>query len=239
MTYQIGDTRRPTLTIKPYDGSTVVTLTVVCVATAVSAATALTGPVPGPNSGEGVWTSAAPYTFTSPGTWIEQWRGTNVVTGIGAGAENVTLEVEATPPALGPGQTAAYATVTQYANIIGGTIPTNLARLLRIASRQLDDLLFSSIYDSTSAATLLILAEATCEQVAYMGANGWWTSGGVASVSREVSIGSAKIGAPSGSSGGAGVGTIPRISPTAYSLLVNAGLVGGQPDTFAGYGWWL
>lgn len=234
MTYQVGDPRRPTLAISTYDVNTVVVLTVTCEATGVVMTPAVTG-------AGGTWTANASYTLTSPGRWVERWTATNAVSGLGAGtADPVYIDVEATPLALGPGQTPAYATVTQYAQIIGGTIPTNLARLLRIASRQLDDFLFASYYDVTDVATLATLAEATCEQVAYMGVNGWWTTGGVPALAREVSIGSVKIGAPSSSSaGGGGSATIPRISPIAYSLLVDAGLVGGQPDTFALGGWWL
>jgi hypothetical protein len=233
MTYQVGDTRRPTLTLSAFDGSTVVVLTTVCEATGVSTVRATTGVA-------GTWTANASYTLTSPGRWAERWVVTNAVTGLGAGSESLTIDVDPLPPALGPGQTGAYATVQQYADIIGGTLPTNLARLLRVASRQLDDFLFSSIYDTTSVTTLATLAEATCEQVAYMGANGWWTTGGVPALARSVSIGSVSLGAPSGSSAGGGSSaTIPRISPIAYSLLVNAGLVGGQPDTFALGGWWV
>jgi hypothetical protein len=231
MTYQVGDTRRPTLTISTYDGSTVVVLTTVCEATGVSTVRATTGVT-------GTWTANAAYTLTSPGRWVERWVATNAVTGLGAGAESLTLDVDPLPPALGPGQTAGYATVQQYADLIGGTLPTNLARLLRVASRQLDDFLFATFYDVTDAPTLAVLAEATCEQVAYMGANGWWASGGIPAPQRAVSIGSASIGATI-NSGSGGSGTIPGISPIAYSLLANAGLVGGQPDTYGGLGWWF
>lgn len=230
MVYQVGDTRRPTLTISAFDGSTVVVLTTVCEATGVSTVRATTGV-------SGTWTANAAYTLTSPGRWFERWVATNAVTGLGAGSETLTLDVEATPPALGPGQTASYATMQQYADIIGGTIPTNLARLLRVASRQLDDFLFSAFYDVASATILATLVEATCEQVAYMGVNGWWTTGGIPAPQRAVSIGSVSIGATI-NSGSGGSGQIARISPIAYSLLVNAGLVGGQPDTFALRGWW-
>lgn len=233
MVYQVGDTRRPTLTISTYDASTVVVLTTVCEATGISTVRATTGV-------SGTWTANAAYTLTSPGRWVERWVVTNAVTGLGAGAESLTLDVDPLPPALGPGQTAGYATVQQYADIIGGTLPTGLARLLRVASRQLDDFLFAGIYDITDAAVLAALAEATCEQVAYAGANGWWTTGGVPALARAVSIGSVSIGAPSGSSAGGGSSaTVPKISPIAYSVLVNAGLVGGQPDTFALGGWWV
>jgi hypothetical protein len=230
MTYQVGDTRRPTLTVSTYDASTVVALTTVCEATGVSTVRATTGVA-------GTWTANAAYTLTSPGRWVERWVVTNAVTGLGAGSESLVLDVDPLPPALGPGQTAAYATVQQYADIIGGTLPTNLARLLRVASRQLDDFLFAAFYSSTDVVALAALAEATCEQVAYMGVNGWWATGGVPAPQRAVSIGSVSIGAAI-SSGSGGSGAVALISPIAYSLLVNAGLVGGQPDTF-GLGWWL
>lgn len=229
-TYQVGGTRRPTLTIDVFDGNTVVTLAVVCEDTGVVLPVAVTGVA-------GTWTANAPYTITSPGHWVERWTAVNAVSGLGAGKAFFEYDVVATPPALGPGQTAAYATVTQYASIIGGTIPTNLARLLRIASRQLDGFLFSSIYDITDATVLAVLVEATCEQVAYMGVNGWWTTGGIPGPAREISIGSVKVGAPAGSSAGGG-GAVSQISPIAYELLLNNGMIGGQPDTYALTGWW-
>jgi hypothetical protein len=232
MTYQVGDTRRPTLTISTYDVNTVVVLTTVCEATGVSTVQATTQSPPG------TWTANASYTLTSPGRWVEQWLVTNAVTGLGAGYEELKIDVESRSPALGPGQSAAYATVTQYANIIGGTIPTNLARLLRVASRQLDDFLFASLYDVTDTNVLAVLAEATCEQVAYMGVNGWWTTGGVPAPQRAVSIGSASIGATI-NSGSGGSGTIPRLSPIAYSILSDGGLLGGQPDSFGLGRWWF
>jgi hypothetical protein len=174
MGYQVGDTRRPTLTLSVFDGSTVVVLTTVCEATGVSTVRPTTG-------ASGTWTANASYTLDTPGRWFERWTSTNAVTGLGAGYTEVEIDVNPVSPALGPGQTTGYATVTQYANIIGGTLPTNLARLLRVASRQLDDFLFATFYDTTDAATLAVLAEATCEQVAYMGANGWWSSRSAAS----------------------------------------------------------
>jgi hypothetical protein len=231
MGYQVGDTRRPTLTLSVFDGSTVVVLTTVCEATGVSTVRPTTG-------ASGTWTANASYTLDTPGRWFERWTSTNAVTGLGAGYTEVEIDVNPVSPALGPGQTTGYATVTQYANIIGGTLPTNLARLLRVASRQLDDFLFATFYDTTDAATLAVLAEATCEQVAYMGANGWWSSGGVPAAQRAVSIGSVSLGATI-NSGSGGNGAVPNISPVAYSLLANAGLVGGQPDTYALGGWWL
>lgn len=230
MTYQVGDTRRPTLTISTYDGNTVVVLTVICEGTGVATVLPTTGV-------SGTWTANASYTLTSPGRWVERWRVTNAVTGLGAGSESVAIDVEATPPALGPGQTAAYATAQQYADLIGGTIPSNLPRLLRLASRQLDDVMFAAFYDVTDPAVLAVLAEATCEQVAWQGVNGWWTSGGAPAMAREVSFGSVKIGAPSGRASGGGSSSVPLIAPAAYTLLLGANLVGGQPDTF--YGWGL
>lgn len=230
MTYQVGDTRRPTLTIDVFDANTVVTLTVICVGTGVSTAVPVTG-------AGGTWTANAAYTLTGPGKWVEQWRATNAVTGLGAGSATVEIDVEGTPPALGPGQSGAYATVLQYTQIIGGAIPDNLARMLRIASRQIDKHIHAAVYDPTDVNTIAALVEACCEQVAWQGVNGWWATGGVPAMARTVTLGSASIGAPTSSTAGGGVtATVPELSATAFTLLWEAGLIGGQPDVFGG--WW-
>lgn len=223
MAYEVGDTRRPTLTIDPYDGNTVVVLTVT---SPLGVATVL------PTAGAaGTWTANAAYTLTSPQTWTERWVATNAVTGIGAGSQTIQVDVEPTPPAAGPGQSAAYATVAQYSAIIGGPLPTNLARLLRVASSTIRGEIGGAYWDTTDAPTLAVLVEATCEQVAWARGNGW--TSGVPALQRDVGIGSAKLGASSGTQAGGG-GAVSTLSPIARELLLNAGLLGGQPDQFVG-----
>lgn len=223
MTYEVGDTRRPTLTIDVYDASTVVVLTLVS-PSGVTTTPAITGAA-------GTWIANASYTLTEPGDWTEQWRATNAVTGLGAGSTSSTVSVDPLPPAVGPGQSSAFATVAQYASIIGGPLPTNLARLLRVASSTIRGEIGGSVWDITTPATATVLAEATCEQVAWAKSNGWVNGFPVAT--RALSIGSASLGATI-NPGAGGSGATPTLSPIARELLLNAGLLGGQPDQF---GW--
>lgn len=229
MAYEVGDTRRPTLTINPYDGNTIVGLTLTSPLGVVSNITPA-GPTAGPLPGDGVWT-APQYTLTSPQTWTERWVATNAVTGLGAGAQTIQIDVEPTPPAAGPGQSAAYATVAQYSAIIGGPLPTNLARLLRVASSTVRGEIGGAYWVTTDAPTLALLAEATCEQVAWARGNGW--TNGVPVAIRGVALGSASLGATV-NPGAGGSSATPTLSPIARELLLNAGLLGGQPDQFAG-----
>jgi hypothetical protein len=221
MTYEVGDTRRPTLTIDVYDVNTVVVLTVVS-PSGVTTTPAVTGAA-------GTWTANASYTLTEPGTWVEQWRATNAVSGLGAGATSTTLSVDPLPPPLGPGQSTAYATPVQYAAIIGGVLPTNLARLLRVASSTIRSEISGSVWDITTPATAAVLAEATCEQVVWARSNGW--TNGYPVATRALSIGSASLGATI-NPGAGGSGATPLLSPIARELLLGAGLLGGAPDQF-------
>lgn len=225
MTYEVGDTRRPTLTIDVYDVNTVVVLTVTSPLGVVTTP-AVTGVA-------GTWTANAPYTLTAPQRWTERWVSTNAVSGLGAGSATFEIDVEATPPALGPGQSAALATVAQYAAIIGGPLPTNLARLLRVASSTIRNEIGGAVWDIATAATAAVLAEATCEQVAWAKGNGWVNGYPVAT--RALSIGSASLGATI-NPGAGGSGATPTLSPIARELLLGAGLLGGEPDQF---GWGL
>jgi hypothetical protein len=232
MTYQIGDTRRPLLDVSVYDGSTVVTLNVVSEALGTTTPVTLTGPVVQPG-GAGRWTAAADYTIAAAGHWVERWNVTNAVTGLGAGTAFYEFEVEATPPASGPGQTAAWATVTQYAQIIGNPIPTNLPAKLRAATLTLRRHVALGLYDATAAATLAALAEACCLQVAYAAANGWESGAPIGQ--RAVSIGSVTLGAVNSQAGGS-AGVSP-VDPLAYQVLEDAGLTTAHIVT-DGYPWW-
>lgn len=233
MTYQIGDTRRPFLDIDTYDGSTVVTLSVVSQALGTTTPLAVSGPVVQPG-GAGRWTANASYTITAAGPWVELWTSVNVVSGAGAGSARYEFEVEATPPPLGPGQTAAWATVAQYAAIIGNPLPANLPYKLRIATLQLKQHVAFGLYDRTAAATLAALAEACCLQVAYAAANGWESGAPVAQ--RAVSIGSVSLGAVGSQAGG--TAGISPIDPLAWQVLDSAGLISGHIVT-DDYPWWV
>lgn len=232
MTYEVGDTRRPTLTINPYDGSTVVVLTITSPLGVVTTP-ALVGPTAGPNVGDGVWT-APQYTLTAAQDWTERWVSTNAVTGLGAGAQSVTVTVEPAPPAIGPGQSTGYATVAQYAAIIGGPLPANLARLLRVASSTIRNEISGAVFDPADVPTLAVLAEATCEQVAWARSNGW--TNGMPVAIRGVAIGTVSLGATV-NPGAGGSSATPTLSPIARELLLAAGLLGGEPSQFWGFGY--
>lgn len=231
MTYEVGDTRRPTLTINPYDASTVVVLTVTS-PLGIATTPALVGPTAGTAPGDGVWTAPA-YTLTAAQTWTERWVATNAVTGLGAGAQTIQVTVEPVAPAAGPGQSTGYATVAQYGQIIGGPLPSNLARLLRVASSTIRNEISGAVYDPTDAATLAVLAEATCEQAAWGSSNGWTT--GLPTSARSVSFGSVTIGATT--SGAGGSSAVATLAPIARELLLSAGLLGGEPAQVWGFGY--
>lgn len=231
---QVGDTRRPTLRIKPYDANTTPTLTIVMPDGSASPLS-LTGPVL-QGDGAGLWTASASYTLSLPGRWHERFLVTNPVTGIGAGAESMAIDVEGTPPPAATGTTAAWATVAQYMAQIGGTPPANLPYLLRVATLTLRPHIAVSWYDSTDATVVAAKAEACCLQVAYAVGNGW-TSGAPALV-QAGKIGSVEIKAGVRSDGGAGA--LAPISPLAAEVLESAGLlVPGIGNGDAWPWWWL
>lgn len=129
----------------------------------------------------------------------------------------------------------AYATETQLADYLpSGTVVADAAGKLARASRRVDSLIFTAIYDvdDTGAATdpevILALQEATCEVVR------WWLDTGdetgAGSLFQSVSIGKIQLGrgySAAGSATGAGQTT----SPQAVEILQLAGLIGQPPIT--------
>lgn len=232
MAFLIGGTRAPYLDIAPYDGSTVVTLTVT-----KPDGTTVTPAVSGPvlqGSGAGRWSIVTPYTLTQAADWYERWTATNAVTGLGAGSSVTKISVEATPPPLGPGQTAAWATPADYANIIGGVLPDNLLFLLRVATLTLRSETGFALYDATEIPTAAALKEACCLQVKYATDNGWTTGAPV--LQRAASIGSVTLGASSSQAGGSA--PMANISPLALEVLAQAGLTTAFIGTDSSWLWW-
>jgi hypothetical protein len=230
MTVAAGSTRRPTILINPYDASTVALLSIVMPDGTASPLT-LTGPV-AQGGGAGLWTANAPYTLSLPGRWYERFTVTNAVTGLGAGASSVAVDVDPTPPPAGIA--GAWATLTQYVSMIGGTVPTNIGQLLYRATLQLRPHVSGSLYDTSDAPTLLALAQACCLQVAYAQENGWTT--GSPSIVQTGQIGSMRIDPPRRNDGGAAADPLPGISPLAAEVLEAAGLLYAAPAT--DLGWW-
>lgn len=228
MTLPVGSTRRPTLKISPYDGNTVVVLSIVMPDGSASPLT-MTGPVL-QGDGSGLWTASTFYTLSLGGRWYERFTVTNVVTGIGAGSSSVPIDVEPTPPPAG--FTGAWATQTQYVNLIGGPLPAGLPFKLWRATLQLRPHVSGALYRTDDAPTLLTLAQACCLQVAYAVEQGWTT--GAAGLAQSGQIGSVRIDAPKRTDGGSG--GIPGISPDAAEVLADAGLLFSAPAT--DLGWW-
>jgi hypothetical protein len=230
MTVMAGSTRRPTILINPYDTNTVPLLSIVMPDGTASPLT-LTGPVP-QGGGAGLWTASAPYTLSLPGRWYERFTVTNALTGIGAGASSVAVDVDPIPPPTGIAGT--WATLTQYVTFIGGTVPVNIGQLLFRATLQLRPYVAGALYRTDDTAVLLALAQACCLQVAYAQANGWTT--GSPGLVQSGQIGSMRIDAPKRNDGSTSAGALPSISPEAAEVLEAAGLLYAAPAT--DLGWW-
>jgi len=222
----VGDTRTATLFISSGgDGTTAAVLTV----TRPDGTTM--APAVQTTDGGTHWQTTLPYTITQAGDWVESWA----VTGKGAGAEGAIVGVSGTPPVSMIG---VYATPAQYAMYVGGTLPANLQRLLRMASQDVDADLIAAVYNAADATVLAALAEATCEQVADYLAKGW--ANGSALPATDVQIGSVQLTGLFGGTkrqGGATLEAGQRLCPRAFGILARAGLTGQPPNTLAAWFW--
>jgi hypothetical protein len=228
---QVGDTRRPTIAIKPYDGTTTPSLSIVMPDGSASPLS-LTGPVV-QGDGSGLWTAAAPYTLSLPGTWWERFTVVNPSTGIGAGTPSaVQIDVEGTPPPAGfPG---AWATSAQYMAMIGGAPPANLAFKLYRATIALRPYVAGALYRTSDATVLLALAQACVLQANYASEMGWTSGAAGGGLAISGQIGSMRIDAAKRADGGSGA--LPGISPEAAEVLEAAGLLYAAAATDVG--WW-
>lgn len=158
-TTEVGDWQIPTVTVAPFDGTTVATLTV------VSPSGVTTTPAATSSGGGATWTAAG-YEFTEPGEWVERW----ILTGTGKGKERRTLLVSPDPTDLPTGQ-RVYATTADYAKWLRAAPPSGSRLALAQASAAVDDMLLTSVYDvdpttglPTLAAVITALQQATCQQ---------------------------------------------------------------------------
>jgi hypothetical protein len=157
--YEVGDWTVPTLTVSPFDGTTLATLAVVNPATGI--ATPLT---PTTSDGGNHWT-APTYEFVAAGEWVERWT----VTGTGTGKERRVLLVAPDPADMPSGQ-RVYATTTDYANALHTAPPAGARKALAEASRAVEDMLFTAVYPvdtaglPTDADHIIALRDATCVQ---------------------------------------------------------------------------
>lgn len=191
-----GDVATLTLTVTPSAGDTTATVL------ATSPLGATSAPSASPNADRSVWTALLP--LTSPGTWVAVWT----VTGTGAGVEQRD-EITARPVLpVSTGQ-RVYATTADLANYLEAAPPAGARRLLRRASRRVDQALLTALYDTdddglpTDVKITTALRDATCAQVEYWATSGT-DPGGADAVYDDVAIGSARLsrrttsGAPAG-----------------------------------------
>lgn len=176
----------------------------------------------------------AELTPSTPGTWSARWT----VTGSGAGTEWDTVQV-GPDPAPPPAGIRIYATTAQLAAWLDSPPPEGAARLLRRASRRVDELLRTACYTvdaqgmPTDPAVAAAMADATCAQVEWWGEIGDDQGSGAVSALAGAQIGSVRL--PSGAGAAGSGGGIPNIAPDAVSALRAAGLLGHGPKIPGGY----
>lgn len=219
MTNEVGDWTTPSLTVTPGDATTVAALTVVSPAGVTTAPAATTSDI-------GVTWTAAPYELTSAGEWVERWT----VTGTGKSKERRVLLVAPDPTDV-PTGARVYATTADYATWLRSAPPSSSRRALAAASRAVDELLLTAVYDvdtaglPTDADVIVALRDATCAQAEYAKASGDTNLVGAA-MYHSMQIGSVNLTRGYTAAGSSAPG---RYSPVAWSILHRAGLTNGEP----------
>lgn len=176
-----GDTQTATLTVAPFDGSTVAVLTVRSPAGTISTPTASSV------DGGATWTADVPYPVA--GVFTLTWN----VTGTGAAVEQYRVPVA---PLL-PGAGRAYANSTNLADFLQAAPPLDSDKQLRDATLELDFALKGALYDvdddgePTDPMVIEAFRDACCAVVE------WWEETGdplgAAASYDSVSIGSAAL----------------------------------------------
>jgi hypothetical protein len=180
----VGDTVTASLTVDPYDSSTVAVLAV------TSPSGAVTAPPVGTADNGKTWTAA--LTYTAAGLWRLSWT----VTGTGTSVQHEVVAVGPAPPTMA--DVRSYATTTQLANVLHKAPPLNAVELLERATCLLEsDFLKAAVYDvddagmPTDPAVQAAFAEAVCRQVEFWGEVGVETD--VSGPLQGVSIGSVAL----------------------------------------------
>ncbi|MFD6416003.1 hypothetical protein [Streptomyces sp. NPDC060194] len=184
----VGDRVTASLSVEPYDVTTVAALVVTRPdGTTVS-------PVATGAGGGQSW--SAPVLYSMAGVWRLSWT----VTGTGASVEHQLVSVAPAPGGTGG---RSYATTQDLAEYLGAAPPLDAARLLRRASEMLDsEILPTAIYDvdddglPTDPLVADALAEAVCAQVEYLAEVGVETD--VSGPLPAMTIGSVTVGATPG-----------------------------------------
>jgi hypothetical protein len=171
------------------------------------------------------WT--ANLTPASAGDWLVKWT----VTGSGAGTTWDTVPVGPAPLPPPPGR--VYATTGQLADYTGEDPPADARKLLRRASRKVDQLLITAHYAvdedgmPTDADVAAAMAEATCAQVEWWGETGDTAGTGAVAALAGSQIGTVKLAGGNSAAGG-GSGSI-EYAPDAVAALRLAGLTNQGP----------
>jgi 3D (Asp-Asp-Asp) domain-containing protein len=215
----VGDWRVPTLTVSPFDGTTEATLQI----EAPDGTT--TDPTPTTDDDGNTWAAPA-YELTTAGEWIERWT----VTGTGASKAR-RLVLVAPDPAAQPSGTRVYATTADYATHLRAAPPTGARRALAEASRDVDDMLLTAVYDTdddglpTDATVAAALRDATVIQADYRRGLGdqFGRDAGRLVAGQIGSVSVTRSGTPGGQ------GAPPRHALKAWQALQQAGLVGYGP----------
>jgi hypothetical protein len=224
-----GDWRVPTLIVTPYDGTTAATLELEAPdGTVVVPAVASADDVP--EAGSQTWTASG-YELTE-GEWIERWT----VTGTGAGKERRVVQVAPDPADLLSER--VYATTADFAKLLLKAPPVGARRGLAEASRLVDEMLLTAVYDvdddtglPTDAEHIAALRDATCLQLEWARESGDRFSVGAARPS-SFALGRLSVQqAGGGANARQGMGPRGEWAPRAWARLQRAGLTGYGPQT--------
>jgi hypothetical protein len=233
----VGDWRIPTISITN-DAGLPASGTVTCAVEdpdGLISAVAMTAGTPTATATP--WSGAA-YELTKAGSWIERFT----IVGDGKGKARQTVWVQADPGAAPSGE-RVYATTGDYANAIHEppADDIDLRRVLAAATREIEDVLLSAVYDTddttllpTDSAVTEAIRDAVIEQAHWQIEQGDPYGLG-AGTFQTVSIGGVSLGR---GSGGGAADAPGRRSPRAQALLRAAGLLGGTPYTVASWGLW-
>lgn len=208
-----GSSATAELTVTPFDGTTAATLTV----TNPAGTTSTVSPAPATSNGGNTWTATVAY--PAAGRYVLKWT----VTGTGARVDRQIVVADPLDP-----RDRSYATTTDLANYIGGSVPDDADRMLARATELIDRILITATYqvdadgDATDTDVIAALTKATCAQVA------WWVETGdetgLAGVYQSISIGGVSLSRGGSASKGSSNGS--RIAPDAWNVLSAAGLTG-------------
>lgn len=218
MTVYPGSTVDVFLDVSPFDTDTDVGLDVTYLDDPVVLLTA-----PAPTGADNArW--GAQFVATAAGEYDLTWT----VTGTGAGIRPATVAVAPLPTAAPAGE-VVYATTADYATWLRAAPPSGSRRALAEASRAVDEMLRTAIYDvnddglPTDTDVAAALRDATCAQAEYARAVLDTNSVGASGIFQSVSIGSVSLGR-AGRAGAEGDKAPAPWSAKAWQILQQAGL---------------